>query len=288
MESTGKKNCIQISEQTARRLKESNKGHWIEARADKVNAKGKGVLQTYWLTVAGEKSSAGQSDYSATTSTAIEDCPNNGVTNDQKRERLVQENTELLNGLLKAIARRRRIAGVVPESSTRMKQIEHGHMLLSQEKRVIDEVVEVIRLDDSYKGSIHSIGLEDKEDVHPQVTAQLGIFIEVVSRLYQDNRKYEIVLCSAKDTWTKYPLILIYSTYLVLSTAFHNFEHATYVANSVAKLFGHMDNLNNETETRGDNDIGLTNVLLSGKLLTVLSFLPGNLRKLTYCSLKIH
>lgn len=49
MESTGKRGMIQLSQETADLLKEAGKEHWLVAREDLVEAKGKGSLQTYWL-----------------------------------------------------------------------------------------------------------------------------------------------------------------------------------------------------------------------------------------------
>ena len=49
MESTGKRNLIQISEATADLLIDAGKGQWITPRQDPVEAKGKGVLNTFWL-----------------------------------------------------------------------------------------------------------------------------------------------------------------------------------------------------------------------------------------------
>jgi len=49
MESTGQPNHIQCSQATAILLKEEGKDSWLKARAEKVFAKGKGELQTYWI-----------------------------------------------------------------------------------------------------------------------------------------------------------------------------------------------------------------------------------------------
>ena len=49
MESTSKPNRIQLSQETADLLIQANKCHWIIARQQRVDAKGKGELQTYWL-----------------------------------------------------------------------------------------------------------------------------------------------------------------------------------------------------------------------------------------------
>jgi len=47
--STGSRGKIQASESTAALLIEAGKGHWIKARPDPVAAKGKGMLQTYFV-----------------------------------------------------------------------------------------------------------------------------------------------------------------------------------------------------------------------------------------------
>jgi Adenylate and Guanylate cyclase catalytic domain len=49
MESTGHPNKIQLSKATANLLLASGKEHWIKPRKDAVKAKGKGLLQTFWI-----------------------------------------------------------------------------------------------------------------------------------------------------------------------------------------------------------------------------------------------
>ncbi len=49
MESTGKANFIHVSQTTADLLVVAKKEHWLEARAEKVDVKGKGMMQTYWV-----------------------------------------------------------------------------------------------------------------------------------------------------------------------------------------------------------------------------------------------
>ncbi len=51
MESTGAPNMIQVSEETARILKQEGFESWLRPREDLVHAKGKGFLQTYWLEI---------------------------------------------------------------------------------------------------------------------------------------------------------------------------------------------------------------------------------------------
>jgi hypothetical protein len=49
MESTGIRNKIHCSQETADELINRGKEKWIEPRADMIEAKGKGKLQTYWI-----------------------------------------------------------------------------------------------------------------------------------------------------------------------------------------------------------------------------------------------
>ena len=67
MESTGKPGQIQLSQETADLLVSAGKERWIRPRDDRVQAKGKGILQTYWLAYSGRSdddahSSSGYSD----------------------------------------------------------------------------------------------------------------------------------------------------------------------------------------------------------------------------------
>jgi class 3 adenylate cyclase len=55
MESTSRPQMIQISQSTADYLTEAGHSDWFEPRGEKVVAKGKGELQTYWLCIDGSK-----------------------------------------------------------------------------------------------------------------------------------------------------------------------------------------------------------------------------------------
>ena len=49
MESTGEKGKIQISDATAKELDRLDKSNWYKERIGGVEAKGKGIMKTYWL-----------------------------------------------------------------------------------------------------------------------------------------------------------------------------------------------------------------------------------------------
>lgn len=48
-QSNGAKNRIHVSEETANLLRAAGKSRWVKKREDKIIAKGKGKLQTYWV-----------------------------------------------------------------------------------------------------------------------------------------------------------------------------------------------------------------------------------------------
>jgi len=49
MESTGERDRIQVSPATAALLREAGKEHWLTARGEKIDVKGKGQMDTFWL-----------------------------------------------------------------------------------------------------------------------------------------------------------------------------------------------------------------------------------------------
>ena len=51
MESNGKAGSIHVSEDTAEALISRGKSDWVTPRTELVQAKGKGTMQTYWITV---------------------------------------------------------------------------------------------------------------------------------------------------------------------------------------------------------------------------------------------
>lgn len=68
MESNGQKGRIQVSQSTAELLVAAGKQDWVTPREDKIEAKGKGWLQTYWVNI-DVASSAGTGSNPRTAST---------------------------------------------------------------------------------------------------------------------------------------------------------------------------------------------------------------------------
>jgi Adenylate and Guanylate cyclase catalytic domain len=108
MESTGKRDMIQISQTTADILNSSGKQHWMIPREDTIEAKGKGKLKTYWLNPSVHKkgsasgaSDQGHSDTNSTTSAKSQSSEKDMV----KKNRLVDWITQLLLEHIKKVVR---------------------------------------------------------------------------------------------------------------------------------------------------------------------------------------
>jgi len=104
---------IHLSSETADLLKAAGKGNWVSPREDKIIAKGKGELQTYWLTISsssqewGGRSQHSTSNPSETSADETElgdpASPGYGFL-DRRTERLVKWHVELLSKYLRKIA----------------------------------------------------------------------------------------------------------------------------------------------------------------------------------------
>jgi hypothetical protein len=206
MESTGAKNRVHISEQTRTALVLAGKAHWVIAREDKVVAKGKGELQTYWLNVSQgtDMTSSGRTDTS-------DDC-DDGIIEEKssklsklrgKDERLVQWNVDVLVKILNQMAARRELLGVRPDTEVALTENEMSMSRMST--LVVDELKDVITLPQwqrSKKGTA-------APELDPRVSSQLYHFVTNLALLYRDN-------------------------------PFHNFSHASHVTMSSTKLFSRI------------------------------------------------
>jgi hypothetical protein len=123
MESTGTRNRVQMSTKTAELLRAAGKSHWLTPRGEPIEVKGKGQLETYWLTTdsdatASTTSSCNSSDagcYRAEVENVpVEiDGPNVALESTQignlssRDSRLVDWNVAVLLNLLKSLVKQR-------------------------------------------------------------------------------------------------------------------------------------------------------------------------------------
>ncbi len=222
MESTGTVNMIHISQATADILIKSKKGAWLQPRRDKVEVKGKGQMQTYWV----------EPKARATTgSTTGSEPTDNKVTSslhtlDSKTERLVSWNVDVLGRMLSKIQVRRNLKiGILERNSTHQNHHPHKRgkksdcvdMVWSERKdcMVLDEVKEVIELPEfeasfMAEGDDYLLGRSSNSNIlNDKARVQLREYVTAIAAAYRDH-------------------------------GFHNFEHASHVCMSVAKLLSRI------------------------------------------------
>ncbi len=199
MESTGKVNRIQVSQATAELLRNAKKSHWLKARDEMVEAKGKGLMITYWVEPKGaaEISVCGTADL--TKSTGLDDDLNISTRLNDKMERLINWNIDVLEQLLKKTVARRR---ALKRKSSSVKWTSTNKAM------VLSEVKEVIKLPE-YDSKVDDLD-DDISIVLPKdVRSQLREYVTAIALMYPEN-------------------------------PFHNFQHASHVGMSVAKLLSRI------------------------------------------------
>lgn len=134
---------IQASQSTAFLLQEAGKGHWVRAREENIVAKGKGIVQTYWVTPHARKgtsngsSETGSSDHvEFTVATSALDIKADVLL---KHERYIDWVVRLMLESVRKIAAVHQAKGERTSAGTPVLHSKQGHIAL-------DEVVEAIKL----------------------------------------------------------------------------------------------------------------------------------------------
>ena len=239
MESNGQRDKIHISQETADLLVGNGKGHWITPRAEKIHAKGKGELQTYWLDLKGDASksrlyggSSHSGDDSQDADTLIDATIGAESTTVRapgakssagKHQRLVDWNTDILMRILREITARRGASGEQQRESaaniTRLRGLEQGDM--HKRDTVLDEVEEIVNLP---KFNVNALKVQqdpDTIDLGENIFNQLRDYVATIAAMYRDN-------------------------------PFHNFEHASHVTMSTVKLLSRI--VAPDLKSADDND----------------------------------
>ena len=232
MESNGIRNRIQVSQATADLIKAGGMSEWITPREDLINAKGKGKLQTYWvepkILSGGTKSIAPSEQASIAYQTL------GGVKLDEKIIRLIEWNVDVLASHLRRIIDERkrceqhqqanssfykqknkknpskRNVTVDMESIGRQEHMNSGQMF-------VDEVAEIIEMTPSTDQNLmhhhQPMHEEEREDLDSELYSQIREYVTTIANMYRE------------------------------VNPFHNFDHASHVAMSVAKLMGRITSI---------------------------------------------
>ena len=219
MESTGMRDRIHISQETADLIVAGGKSHWVVPREDVVVAKGKGELRTFWLLPRDDVTTAPSKTCSETgtereqeaeteSQAPIAEVVHAQVKND-KIQRMIDWNCDILLQLLRLIVAKRQASRRTSMSNTAgdQNEIERLERTIGQEGLPVEEIVEVIELP-----SFDSAAYERDPrfvEIGEGVESQLHSFVTVVASMYRD-------------------------------TPFHNFEHASHVSMSTVKLLSRI------------------------------------------------
>jgi hypothetical protein len=229
IESTGNRNRVHVSKETAHLLASIGREHWVIPRNDKVYAKGKGQIQTYWLKRLkhSDHPSIPRRDitfsFSERNTQAFPDTVDErrvlllgGIQRkpqdiaNKKLDRLVDWCSEVLMTLLKQVEERRETLGTKPDDELVIRQVEDELLcpVWKGGKAAFDEVVESIEMARFNEEATRMIIVEEMER-REQVQKELREYVRIVASMYNDN-------------------------------PFHNFEHATHVTMSVMKLLSRI------------------------------------------------
>lgn len=208
METTGRTNCIQISQTTADLLKEGGFANMIVPRRENIFVKGKGEMQTYWLRSYSKRvratDSSRQIELTSCEETAedsFSSSDNNGIENDllfdmngvesmNKTQRLVEWNVEVLSSLLHQIVRSR---GGSRKSIKPLRVVEAN---IGSGQTILEEFVPIIHLKRADSDVLHRPQRSNSIEVGNDIKSELRSFLSKIAEMYTD------------------------------SNPFHNFEHA--------------------------------------------------------------
>lgn len=242
MESNGTPGKIQVSQKTADLIIASGKESWLTARKDLINAKGKGKLQTYWLSrkysagsTTGRRSSAHASmasledaladPASAMSSSRSDPSPSSNLLEDKTPtaidpsiQRLINWNVAIFQELLEEIVAHRTMVSSSQSSSiaaSSSSNINRNKLIESVSRpgtHVRDEVVETINMP-CYNAAASTLahkqsfrGTASGTQLDPKVVTQLRDYVTKIASFYHADN------------------------------GFHNFAHASHVIMSTVKL----------------------------------------------------
>jgi len=242
VESTGQRNKIQVSKETADLLNASGMGDQLKRRTELVSAKGKGKLQTFWLKV--DRMDQENSEYfnnrpiDSTHSEFVTQptnynntCLNTDASNYEAIEemlsvrtrRLCKWNVDILARHLKQIVAHRNAQG--PMDQNYNEELSRREVGICQQMDVLDEVVDIIPLP-GFDPQVYKRQQQDPSEIElsPVVMKQIRLYVACIAAMYHDN-------------------------------PFHNFEHASHVMMSVSKLLSRIkaaDDILNEDENAAE------------------------------------
>ena len=200
MESTGVPGKVQISQETYELLSKAGKSHWGVEREEKVQAKGKGELKTYFLKTADGRRTTTRSRALSVSSGGSVGTRSMGSMdlmirdneeNIAKRNRIADWMSEVMASLLREIEVRRRAMGTKKDSASKIRKLELKMARGSPDTTVIDEVKEIIELPEFDGQAARIESTMDPQDIklNAEVLEELKEFVRAIASLYKSNRE---------------------------------------------------------------------------------------------------
>ncbi|CAB9500133.1 Receptor-type guanylate cyclase gcy [Seminavis robusta] len=263
MESNGTRNRIHISSETAELLKAGGKFHWLVKRTDKIVAKGKGEMETYWLEMKQQSSGSAHSGRSGRSSSSTQsgntDVGARVASVGQKAvaaqpieiddpvipakiKRLVKWNADVLLRILKqVVARREALEQLKLDDSDPTASSEMMNRSMNRSSADVMNRSSADALRSSVRG----------ETVIDEVVEILELpkFNAKAAKIQKDPKQLEL---DPKVVQQLHDYITVIASMYRVDVPFHNFEHASHVTMSVVKLLSRIvapdDVLENEKE----------------------------------------
>jgi hypothetical protein len=171
MENTGTANKVHVSQSTADLLVSAGKQHWVTRRKETVNAKGKGMIQTFWVERECFDASRGGAESSDSSSDDDEE-----ALLAEKMARLEAWNVEVLGRLLADVMANRDVI-------TPRRRNYTCHKFTTADSSILDEVSDWIDFSSTPSGPTWVV---DSTNALPAAVAtQLRSFVQSCVSLYQ-------------------------------------------------------------------------------------------------------
>lgn len=193
--STGHVNKIQASQASAKLLEEAGKGHWCTKRKESVEAKGKGVLEAFWVAPMNGTSVTSGSETTSNPSTMITK-PFNGACK-ANEEGLINWLTQLLLRHLQHIVARRQALGC--KSTTDPSKLVYH---VPTGKTCLDEIQKCLYLPEFQAKTAHVREMDAKDVVIDDIVVnQLHDYIATIASTYRDNPFHNFSHASHVTMW---------------------------------------------------------------------------------------
>jgi hypothetical protein len=190
--STGVPGKIHLSKETAQLLRKAGKEDWFTERQEKIVAKGKGQIETHWLTIdepGRSRSINNSNNYSPSSPGQQRAFDKNVRLNQEKTARLVKWVTEGLCRILKQIHGQRQASRAASTSSKRrfvtsttrsLDQVVSSRPNGTAATTILEEVQEIIHMP-SYNGQ----QMIDPDDVEldDKVSEQLELYVATIASM---------------------------------------------------------------------------------------------------------